>query len=91
MPAPLSPQVTPLETPQPELQKPKFRHSPWAVFLGFLVLGPLVVPMVWKNPYWSKQVKIWVTLVMVGVTVFFVWEMIHQTQALLDSVSTGNL
>ena len=45
--------------------KPKWYYNIWlTLFLLFFVLGPLALPMVWKNPRFSQPVKFMLTVLM---------------------------
>lgn len=59
--------------PAPAVAKPKWYYNVWVVlFTLFFVAGPFGLPLVWKNPHFSKGVKIALTLVMVVYTVVLV-------------------
>ena len=48
----------------------KWYHNIWVVlFMLFFVLGPLGLPMVWRNPRFSQNVKWLLTLSMVVYTI----------------------
>ena len=50
--------------------KPRWYYNVWFVLLTlFFVAGPFGLPLVWKNPRFSRGVKIALTLVMVVYTV----------------------
>lgn len=50
----------------PASVKPKWYYNIWfTLFLLFFVLGPLALPMVWKNPRFSQPVKIMLTVSMI--------------------------
>ncbi len=54
-------------------QQPQKEKAPWyfttgSIVVGFLCVGPLVLPLVWLHPRWSKNRKILITLVMVVVS-----------------------
>jgi len=53
---------------KPVEKKVHWSHSSSAVFLGFLVVGPLVIPLVWMNPHHSRNVKIGLTILILIVT-----------------------
>jgi hypothetical protein len=48
---------------KPEPVKAYFRTS-WIV-IAFLCVGPLVLPLVWFNPRFSKKVKVIVTIIII--------------------------
>ena len=52
---------------------PRWYFNIWFVlFMLFFVLGPLGLPLVWKNPKFSRTVKLVLTLLMVVYTLFLV-------------------
>ncbi len=53
-----------------EPQKPKWYHNiGFVLVMLFLVVGPLGLPLVWKNPTFSRRVKIALTLATIVYTV----------------------
>lgn len=53
--------------------KPKWYYNVWfTLVMLFFVLGPLGLPLVWKNPHFSRRVKVVLTLIMVVYTVWLV-------------------
>ncbi|MFA6379008.1 MAG: zinc ribbon domain-containing protein [Candidatus Omnitrophota bacterium] len=51
--------------PQPQA---RWYNKTSSIFIGFLVLGPLVLPLVWTNPRYSTQKKIIVTILILLAT-----------------------
>lgn len=54
-----------------EKDQPK---DPWyasstTIVIGFLVVGPFVIPLVWLNPRWSIAVKSVISIVMIVVSI----------------------
>ncbi len=69
-----------------ESPKPKIYQTTWALILGFCVVGPLVLPLLWRNPRFSRQAKwIW-TLVFIAITIGLVWFSICGLGALYESL-----
>ena len=52
---------------QAEKQPWYFKTSSWVV--GFLMFGPLVLPLVWVNPKYTLNKKIVITVIVIGFTV----------------------
>lgn len=57
------------------LQAPKPQGPPWyfktsILVLGFLSAGPLMLPLVWWHPVYSRRLKIILTVVILVVTYF---------------------
>lgn len=44
-------------------------YKPTALILGFFALGPLILPLVWTHPDYSRRLKGLLTLVILFVTV----------------------
>ena len=51
-------------------KKTHWFYNPSLIFIGFLIVGPLVLPMVWFNPQLKKTTKIILSLVIIIVTWF---------------------
>ena len=59
--------------PSQTAAKPRWYYNVWVVlFTLFFVAGPFGLPLVWKNPHFSKAVKIILTLVMGVYTIVLV-------------------
>ena len=74
-------------------EKPKWHQNVWLVlFLLFFVLGPFGLPLVWKNPRFSRTAKIGLTLLMVGYTFLLIRltaEMLQVVRTSLDAVNAS--
>lgn len=53
---------------------------PW--LLGFLIIGPFVLPLVWNNDKYSKEKKIFVTIVVLVLTVVIVFALISAVKSI---------
>ena len=54
----------------------KIWQNTWVLLLAIATVGPLAIPLVWKNPEYSKTKKwIW-TLFIALLTLFLIWFMI---------------
>jgi hypothetical protein len=51
----------------------KWYYSNTAIVLGLLTLGPLVLPLIWRNPHYNRATKIVLTIVVIAVTVWSIW------------------
>ena len=75
----------------PDETKPKWYYNVWFVLVMlFLVVGPLGLPLVWKNPRFSRWVKIALTLVMVLYTVALIDLTIRAFRAVMDTMNQFN-
>ena len=54
---------------QPPKKEPWYCNSA-SIIMGFIVAGPLVLPLVWINPRFSRVTKIVITVIMLGITWF---------------------
>jgi hypothetical protein len=56
--------------PEPP-QQPKWYYNVWFVLLMlFVVLGPFGLPLVWKHPRFSRKVKMGLTVLTLGYTIW---------------------
>lgn len=75
----------------PVTATPKWYYNIWFVlFMLFFVLGPLGLPLVWKNPKLSKGVKIALTLVMAVYTLLLIELIAKTVQAVMGEVRQFN-
>jgi len=44
-------------------KKGKWFHSPFAIIIGFCIMGPFVLSFVWTHPCYSKNKKIVITII----------------------------
>lgn len=51
----------------------KWYYKPASLIVSFLVVGPLVLPLVWRNPAYSRNTKIVITAVVIVLTVLLIW------------------
>ncbi len=71
--------------------KAKWYYNIWFVLLMlFLVLGPLGLPLVWKNPHFSRWVKGALTLIMVVYTLVLVDATVRAVKAVLNEANQVN-
>ncbi len=47
---------------------PKWYFKTWPLVVSFLCVGPLMLPLVWANPRFSKNIKIIITVVVLALT-----------------------
>lgn len=64
----------PRETSSPSV---KWYQKPTSIFMGFLVVGPFILPLVWMHPSYSRNKKVVITIVILGVT-WLVGKMVGQ-------------
>ena len=75
----------------PQQSKPKvpWYYSTASLVLGFLFAGPLILPFIWLNPYYSKIKKIFISLGIVILSVILAKAMVnawHQFKTSFDQL-----
>jgi len=71
--------------------KPKWFYNVWFVLCMLLfVLGPFALPLVWRNPHFSKPVKWLLTLFAVGYTLLMLVMVGRMVQAIQGSIDAFN-
>ncbi len=71
--------------------KSRWYHNLWFVLAMLLfVLGPLGLPLVWKNPRFSRRVKYALTALMVAYTLWLIKLTGQMVQAVYQSVEQFN-
>ena len=48
----------------------KWYYSTSAIVIGLLVVGPLALPLVWKNPKYKATTKVIITIIVIAVTIW---------------------
>jgi len=61
--------------PQHSRSKPKWYFQTSTLVIGFCFLGPLVLPVVWCNPKYSRVQKVGISAVIIGLS-FFIFKAI---------------
>ena len=75
----------------PAPEKPRWYYNVWIVLIMlFFVLGPLGLPLVWKNPRFSRWIKVALTLVMAAYTVALVELTVQAFQAVTHEMGQLN-
>ena len=49
--------------------KTKWYYSTSAIVIGLIVIGPLAIPLVWRNPKYKVITKVIITIVVIAVTI----------------------
>jgi hypothetical protein len=55
--------------------KERMLDSGWTIIIGIAVFGPFALPLLWRNPKYSKGTKVFWTVVTAVITVFCLWAM----------------
>ncbi|MBI4003396.1 MAG: hypothetical protein HY353_00060 [Candidatus Omnitrophica bacterium] len=76
---------------EPNAPKPKWYYNVWFVLVMlFFVVGPLGLPLVWKNPRFSRWVKVVLTIVMAVYTVALIDATIRMARVIMQTVEQFN-
>lgn len=54
----------------------------WLV-IGFLCVGPFILPLCWVNPNFSRKKKLIISLMIIVLSVLIVWLMIKPVQGII--------
>jgi hypothetical protein len=66
---------------------PSWYYRPWAVvFLLFVVLGPLGLPLLWKSPSFSRGWKIVLTVAMVIYSALLVESLVVAARVVMEQM-----
>jgi len=85
LPSPSTPSNPPTKPPS------KWYYNVWFVLLMLLfVAGPFGLPLVWKNPRFSRGVKIGLTLLMVFYTLLLIEMTVRMVRAVMEGVQQFN-
>ncbi len=60
-----------------------YHRMPFVLLLLFVVMGPFALPFLWKSPAFSKTAKIILTALIIGLTVWLVMKIFHDTRLLM--------
>lgn len=60
-----------LDDSQKPKPKTKWYCSTSSIVIGLITLGPLALPLVWMNPKYKMVTKILITVLVIGVTIWF--------------------
>jgi putative exporter of polyketide antibiotics len=62
----------------------KILNSQWTFIGAALLVGPLALPLLWRNPKATRTTKIVWTSIVIAFTVTLLWGSAHLTQMLLE-------
>ena len=54
----------------PKSDPKKWYNKPTTVILGFFIIGPLALPLIWINPVLNKRNKIMITLIVIAISIW---------------------
>ena len=61
-----------------------------SLVIGFLVVGPFILPLVWKNPYFSNRKKITITIIIAILSCLLLVMAVGSFKSLIDSYQQMN-
>jgi hypothetical protein len=70
--------------PPPPPASKKWYFTTGSVVIALLCLGPLALPLVWLNPRYKPLAKIFITLLVIGVTVLCMYAVVAMYQRILS-------
>lgn len=79
-----------LQEPAADKNARWYHNILFVLFMLFFVVGPFGLPLVWKNPKFSRTVKIILTLAMVVYTVLLIDLTLKMVKAVLSQVNQFN-
>lgn len=62
----------------------KWYHSPSTIIIGFLCVGPLILPLIWSNPQMTRTRKIVYTIIILVITWYLMKALIFSIGSLKD-------
>jgi len=65
-------------------KKLKWYQNGKSIFVGFLVIGPLVLPLVWKHPKYSFNKKLVLTGIILLATAGIIWGLKDALNSIAD-------
>ncbi len=71
--------------------KTKWYYSTSAIVIGLLVVGPLALPLLWKNPKYKVITKAVITIVVIAVTIWLCYLMGHMYERLINEIDALGL
>ncbi len=57
------------------------------VVIAILLLGPFAIPLVWKNPAIGQKLKIWISILIIVLTVWLIYASVSVMQLLLKEIT----
>ncbi len=65
-------------------KKARWYHNKSSILIGFLIVGPFVLPAVWSHPEYSKNKKIVVTSVILFISALLLFAFVGVNRALSE-------
>jgi hypothetical protein len=48
-------------------------NNVWTFILGVLLIGPFALPLLWRNPKYSRSTKVLWSVIVLAFTAFLIW------------------
>ncbi|MBY0369730.1 hypothetical protein K2X33_03525 [bacterium] len=74
----------------PPGNKVRVIDSGWTLFVAVLVIGPLALPLLWRNPRFGRMAKIWISVAVIALTVFLIVAAGYMAKYAADSLAELN-
>jgi hypothetical protein len=68
--------------------KSKWYYSTPAIVIGLITIGPLALPLLWKNPKYNVAAKSITTIVVIALTIWFCHLSAQMYQQFIDQINT---
>lgn len=78
-------EVKDLEMTEEKKPEIKWYYKNYALIIGFLCVGPFILPLVWRNPFLNRNNKIIITVIIAVLTCIAVIVMYRSIKSLMDS------
>jgi len=70
----------------PNSAKTKWYYTTSTIVIALLCLGPLGLPLVWKNPRYKTSSKLIVTVIIIGVSILFCYLTVNTYFQLMEQI-----
>ncbi len=64
--------------------RPKWYFRASTLIVGFLIVGPLILPLVWVNPRYSVTKKIVISVIILAISLFLIKALACAIKAISD-------
>lgn len=64
----------------------KWYYSPATLVIAVLCLGPLALPLVWRNPRYNVPMKLGISVFIIGLTIGLFYLTIHMYMQVVDQI-----
>jgi len=68
-------------------KKDRVLNSPWTLIVAVATVGPLAIPLVWRNPRYSRATKMLLTVGISALTVYLLWVAYQTTDSMMQQMN----